>query len=145
MHHLPWDTMDIEDLHKLSKEKKICPYFAMKDRVAGADLVFMPYNYLIDPRIRTNYEINLKNSIIIFDEAHNIAQTFEDSQSFTIDYETLDKVLIEFNALHTTLVEGKEKMETNIMHLENLQRMTKKFKEYLEDLDFENFEGKLEI
>ena len=33
----------------------------------------MPYNYLIDEKIRENFEINYNNSIIIFDEAHNIA------------------------------------------------------------------------
>ena len=65
--------MDIEELHKIAKEKLVCPYFAMKDRTKGADVIFMPYNYLIDPKIRENFGINFKDSIIIFDEAHNIA------------------------------------------------------------------------
>jgi regulator of telomere elongation helicase 1 len=45
----------------------------MKDRAAFADVIFMPYNYLINNKIRGNFEINFENSIIIFDEAHNIA------------------------------------------------------------------------
>jgi Rad3-related DNA helicase len=34
----------------------------------------MPYNYLIDEKIRENFEISYDNAIIIFDEAHNITQ-----------------------------------------------------------------------
>jgi regulator of telomere elongation helicase 1 len=51
----------------------ICPYFANKDRSFGADIIFMPYNYLIDEKIRENFDINFANSCIIFDEAHNVA------------------------------------------------------------------------
>lgn len=69
---LSWDPLDIEDLHKEAKKKCFCPYFAMKDRAAGADVIFMPYNYLIDEKIRENFQIKFDNSIIIFDEAHNI-------------------------------------------------------------------------
>jgi regulator of telomere elongation helicase 1 len=69
---LKWDPMDIEDLHKEAKSKCFCPYFAMKDRAAGADVIFMPYNYLIDEKIRENFNFKFDNSIIIFDEAHNI-------------------------------------------------------------------------
>ena len=49
-----------------------CPYYASKDRVGAADVIFMPYNYLIDDKIRENYEIDYANSVIIFDEAHNV-------------------------------------------------------------------------
>ena len=44
----------------------------MKDRVNGADIVFMPYNYLVDEKLRKNLKIILANSVLIFDEAHNI-------------------------------------------------------------------------
>jgi hypothetical protein len=41
----------------------------------------MPYNYLIDPEIRSRLKVNLKNSIILIDEAHNIARTAEEVYS----------------------------------------------------------------
>ena len=44
----------------------------MKDRVAGADLVFMPYNYLLDEKIREKFDISFENTILINDEGHNI-------------------------------------------------------------------------
>ena len=71
----------------------------MKDRAAGADIIFMPYNYLIDEKIRENFEINFENSIIIFDEAHNITQSCEDVSSFSIDCTNLEKVIIELTEL----------------------------------------------
>lgn len=39
----------------------------------------MPYNYLLSSRIRKNIGMNLKNKIIIVDEAHNIGQAAEES------------------------------------------------------------------
>lgn len=69
---IPWEPLDIEDLHMYAKREAVCPYYGMKDRVAGADLVFMPYNYLIDEKIRENFKISFENAILIFDEGHNI-------------------------------------------------------------------------
>ena len=37
----------------------------------------MTYNYLLDTDIRENLKINLENSIVIIDEAHNIIETAE--------------------------------------------------------------------
>ena len=44
----------------------------MKERVDEADLVFMPYNYLLDPKVRENFKLDYENSVIIFDEGHNV-------------------------------------------------------------------------
>ena len=46
--------------------------FAIKERVEHADLILMPYNYLIDERIRENFNLDYSNSVLIIDEAHNI-------------------------------------------------------------------------
>jgi len=37
-----------------------------------ADLVFCPYNYLIDPVIRKSLDVDINKAVLIFDEAHNI-------------------------------------------------------------------------
>ena len=59
----------------------------------------MPYNYLIDDKIRENFDINFENSIIIFDEAHNIPQTCEDTAAFQIETKHLENVLTELTEL----------------------------------------------
>ena len=56
----------------MAEKDVFCAYYAMKDRVKGADVVFMPYIYLLDEDIRKNLEIDFENSVLIFDEGHNI-------------------------------------------------------------------------
>ncbi|OAQ24143.1 hypothetical protein K457DRAFT_24371 [Linnemannia elongata AG-77] len=63
---------DMEDLIEEGKAIKACPYFAARSLALGAELIFCPYSYLIDPQIRKAMDIDLENSIVILDEAHNI-------------------------------------------------------------------------
>ena len=37
-----------------------------------ADIVFCPYNYIINPQIRKAMEISVKGNIIILDEAQRV-------------------------------------------------------------------------
>ena len=94
---MSWEPMDIEEMHKLALKWNYCPYYTTKDRVPGADLIFMPYNYLIDEKIRENFDINYNNSIIIFDEAHNVAPVSEDMTSFEIKSNNLNQCVHELH------------------------------------------------
>ncbi len=38
----------------------------------NAELIFCPYNHLLDPVIRRAVQIDLEDAVIILDEAHNI-------------------------------------------------------------------------
>jgi len=44
----------------------------------------MPYNYLIDANLRKNFNLELKNSILIIDEAHNIRESAEEVSTFEL-------------------------------------------------------------
>ena len=37
-----------------------------------ADIVFLPYNYLIDSVVRSAMNISVQGAVLIFDEAHNL-------------------------------------------------------------------------
>lgn len=74
-------VVDIEDLITFGRKKKCCPYFMAKELIDDADIVFMPYNYLLDPKARKASNISLTNAIIILDEAHNVEKMCEDSAS----------------------------------------------------------------
>jgi regulator of telomere elongation helicase 1 len=78
------NIMDIEELISFGKEKKACPFYMTRDQQQKADIVFLPYNYLIDPIARKAQNIELKNAIIIFDEAHNLESICTETTSFEL-------------------------------------------------------------
>ena len=50
-----------------------CPFYLSRDMADTADLIFMPYNYVLDGRTRaTLSSICWQGSVVIFDEAHNV-------------------------------------------------------------------------
>lgn len=40
---------DIEDMVKLGKKVKGCPYYASRKLYEQAEVIFCPYNYILDP------------------------------------------------------------------------------------------------
>lgn len=74
-------VMDIEDLVTTGRKLKCCPYFVSRELIADADIVFMPYNYLLDPKARKANKVELANTIVILDEAHNVEKMCEESAS----------------------------------------------------------------
>lgn len=73
--------MDIEDLIVAGRKRRCCPYFVSRELIPDADIVFMPYNYLLDPKARKANKVELNNTIVILDEAHNVEKMCEDSAS----------------------------------------------------------------
>lgn len=82
LHEQP--IMDIEDLVSVGRKLKMCPYYASKELISDADIIFMPYNYLLDPSVRKSNKIELTGNIIILDEAHNIEKICEEYSSTQI-------------------------------------------------------------
>lgn len=80
-----------------------CPYYSQRERANSADIVFMPYHYLIDRTLRQTFKLDYKNSIIIIDEAHNIKDCAEQQASFDISVAELEVVIIEIRELSTVV------------------------------------------
>ena len=72
---------DIEDLVKVGKKLRACPYYGVRELKIKSHIVFCPYNYLVEPIIRKSMEISLKNNIVILDEAHNIEDSARSAAS----------------------------------------------------------------
>lgn len=75
---------DIEDLVTLGEKVKGCPYYASRALAESAEIIFLPYNYLISSEIRKASDIDLSGSIVIIDEAHNIESSAMDSGSVEV-------------------------------------------------------------
>ena len=69
--------MDIEELVGESQKNMVCPYFKTRKDSESATLLMCPYNYLLDPGTRKSLNASLENSVIIFDEGHNIESVCE--------------------------------------------------------------------
>ncbi|KAG7264351.1 hypothetical protein CRUP_020876 [Coryphaenoides rupestris] len=76
--------MDMEDLVKAGVKHRVCPYFLSRSLKTQADIIFMPYNYLLDVKSRRAQNIDLKGAVVIFDEAHNVERMCEESTSFDL-------------------------------------------------------------
>ncbi|XP_057679215.1 regulator of telomere elongation helicase 1 isoform X2 [Corythoichthys intestinalis] len=76
--------VDMEDLVKFGNKQRACPYYLSRSLKQQADVVFAPYNYLLDPRTRKAHSIDLAGSVVILDEAHNVEKTCEEATSFDI-------------------------------------------------------------
>ncbi len=102
---LPYSTaiMDIEDLAKAGKSGKFCPYFHSKDLSQGANLILLPYNYLLDATMRAKITVNWPNSVVIFDEAHNVEKVATDASSMTLNSIDLATCIEEMKAVLTLL------------------------------------------
>lgn len=69
------DILDIEDLLDLGKKIGTCPYYGARRVVPVADIVILPYQSLLLKSARESLGLNLKNNIVIIDEAHNLADS----------------------------------------------------------------------
>ncbi|XP_068568453.1 Fanconi anemia group J protein isoform X2 [Cebidichthys violaceus] len=83
------DAWDVEDLVSLGKRLRSCSYYAARELMQDAAIIFCPYNYLLDPMIRESMEINLAGQIVVLDEAHNIEDCARESASYTLDHHSL--------------------------------------------------------
>ena len=88
-------TLDIEELADLGKKHEFCPYFLsqgfVKTPTGGrgtAKVIVCPYQYLIDPAVRQQFDIT--NDIIIIDEAHNIEGQCREANSLSISKDQLE-------------------------------------------------------
>ncbi|KAI8627612.1 DNA repair helicase [Xylariaceae sp. FL1651] len=63
---------DIEDLYGLGKKLQVCPYYASRTAIPGAEIITLPYPLLLQKSARDALGIKLDGNIVIIDEAHNI-------------------------------------------------------------------------
>ncbi|XP_031739564.1 Fanconi anemia group J protein-like isoform X1 [Cucumis sativus] len=93
------EVHDIQDLVKTGEAVKGCSYYAARSMAYNAQLVFCPYSYIINPVIRRAIGVDVKDAIVIFDEAHNIEDIARHGGSVDIEEDTLNKLQMELEQL----------------------------------------------
>ena len=75
---------DIEDFINEASRDNLCPFYFARELQHSAEILFVPYNYLLNGRTREALKIDLENAIIVLDEGHNVEQVCADSASFDL-------------------------------------------------------------
>ncbi|XP_052183885.1 uncharacterized protein LOC127795942 [Diospyros lotus] len=85
-------ALDIEDLVHLGRRIGTCPYYGSRSVAPAADLVVLPYQSLLSKSSRESLGLNLKNNVIIIDEAHNLADSLISMHDSKITLSQLEHV-----------------------------------------------------
>eukprot|EP00934_Nitzschia_sp_Nitz4_P001171 Nitzschia sp. Nitz4//scaffold2_size372955//57610//61680//NITZ4_000371-RA/size372955-snap-gene-0.9-mRNA-1//1//CDS//3329546620//1171//frame0 len=126
---------DMEELVAMGKDRKVCPFYYTRDLVADAELILLPYNYLFDRDARTTTlaDIPWDNSVVIFDEAHNLESFASDSASFDLTTTDIGGCLGEIQrAINYKQLLGEEAGGAiNLENVAKLKTIFLSFEEYL--------------
>lgn len=87
------EVHDIEDLVPLGESLKVCPYYASRDALVGAEIVSLPYQYLLSDSARESLGIDLHGAIVIVDEAHNLIDTVNSIYSAAVTFPDIENVI----------------------------------------------------
>ncbi|KAJ6335988.1 hypothetical protein OIU78_012566 [Salix suchowensis] len=88
---LPPGVYTLQDLRAFGKEKGWCPYFLARHMVQLANVVVYSYQYLLDPKVAGIISKEMqKESVVVFDEAHNIDNVCIEALSVSVRRQTLD-------------------------------------------------------
>ncbi|KAI1233440.1 hypothetical protein IHE44_0004617 [Lamprotornis superbus] len=124
--------MDIEDLVKNGNKHRACPYYLSRSLKQQADIIFMPYNYLLDSKSRKSHNLDLKGTVVILDEAHNVEKLCEESSSFDLTPYDLASAV---DAINVVLEEQAKVVQQNEINAEfNMELATSGLNMELEDI-----------
>nr|XP_007150664.1 hypothetical protein PHAVU_005G171300g [Phaseolus vulgaris]ESW22658.1 hypothetical protein PHAVU_005G171300g [Phaseolus vulgaris] len=107
--HLGEEPVDIEDLVDIGRKFGPCPYYLSKELHKFVDILFAPYNYLIDRGYRNSLQLSWSNSVLIFDEAHNLESICADAASFDLPSWLLTTCIKEAESCIDLSIERRDK------------------------------------
>ncbi|GAA5904581.1 hypothetical protein JCM6882_004913 [Rhodosporidiobolus microsporus] len=107
---LPSGVHTIEDVKAYGAEHGICPYFAVRRMFMHAHVIIYSFHYLLDPKVAEQVSKHMsKDSIVVFDEAHNIDNVCIESLSIDLTRPMLDSAARSVEKLSETIEEMKQK------------------------------------
>ena len=74
---VPSGVYSLDDMKDLGRKYGWCPYFMARELLNRANIVVYNYQYMLDPKVANLVSKELETeSIVVFDEAHNIDNGF---------------------------------------------------------------------
>ncbi|KIM43305.1 hypothetical protein M413DRAFT_18375 [Hebeloma cylindrosporum] len=120
---------DIEDLATAGRLANTCPYFGSRRAIPQAEIVTLPYNLLLQKSAREALGIDLKDQIVLIDEAHNLIPTLLSLSTAHLPYSTLttslQQVLVYVSRFKTRL------SPANMLQLKRLVVFLDSLKKYV--------------
>ncbi|CAA7261430.1 unnamed protein product [Cyclocybe aegerita] len=121
---------DIEDLATAGRLAETCPYFGSRRAIPQAQLVTLPYNLLLQKSAREALGIDLKDQIVLIDEAHNLIPTL---LSLSTAYLPQSTLTLAFQQVCTYVSRFKTRLSpVNMLHLKRLDIFLDTLKKYVE-------------
>lgn len=101
---IPDGVYSLDDMKEFGRTRNWCPYFTARYAIVYSQIVVYSYHYLLDPKIAevVSKEMN-KESVIIFDEAHNIDNVCIDSMSVKINKRIIERSSAALSELQETV------------------------------------------
>uniref|UniRef100_A0A1Q3EVL6 DNA 5'-3' helicase n=1 Tax=Culex tarsalis TaxID=7177 RepID=A0A1Q3EVL6_CULTA len=93
-----FEVQDIEELVGSAKQEKACPYYASRAAVGDTQLLMVPYQNLLHRKTREQTGLDIKNAVVIIDEAHNLLDTISSIHSQEVSLECLQQARLQLNA-----------------------------------------------
>jgi DNA excision repair protein ERCC-2 len=89
---MPSGVYDLEELKKWGKSRGWCPYYLTRQALNHANILVFNYQYMLDPKVAKMVSKELEaESIVVFDEAHNIDSVCLEALSVTINERGLEQ------------------------------------------------------
>ena len=127
-------VLDMEDLVSMGETSNVCPFYYTRSLLEDAELILVPYNYLFDKDAResTMAEVVWENSIVIFDEAHNLESFASESASFDLSNVDIGGCIMECTkAANYVQAQPELKDRINLDNIIRLKALFLNFEEYI--------------
>ena len=114
---VPGGVYSLDDLKQLGRDKGWCPYFTARHMLNRANVVVYNYQYMLDPKVANLVSKELEQeSIVVFDEAHNIDNVCIEAFSIVLDRRKIEASMRGVHRLNAKISEVVQKKKANFQN-----------------------------
>ncbi|ODV79712.1 ATP-dependent RNA helicase CHL1 [Suhomyces tanzawaensis NRRL Y-17324] len=84
---------DIEELGDLGQQTKVCPYYSIRKGIEKTEIISLPYQMILQESTRLILNLDITDSIVIIDEAHNVLDVINALHSVSISRAEIELII----------------------------------------------------